>query len=195
MKLRSISLIGIMVLVCTSLSLAAVLRASADTVIVNFTADSTTLSPWQFACSNPACVPPFGLAQDPSLSGQVTIDTTKTDGTAFIGLDWVTGSRTWTLSDISIAQSSVWYFPDGQLASFLLQFVTSDWGTNAISPINTAAIFDGTTEMYCNGCVTSSVSEVPLPAVPLPAALPLFATGLGALGLLGWGRKRKAIDA
>jgi hypothetical protein len=28
---------------------------------------------------------------------------------------------------------------------------------------------------------------------PLPAALPLFATGLGALGLLGWRRKRKAI--
>ena len=28
-------------------------------------------------------------------------------------------------------------------------------------------------------------------AVPLPAALPLFATGLGALGLLGWRRKRK----
>jgi hypothetical protein len=26
---------------------------------------------------------------------------------------------------------------------------------------------------------------------PLPAALPLFATGLGALGMLGWRRKRK----
>ena len=31
-----------------------------------------------------------------------------------------------------------------------------------------------------------------VPATPLPAALPLFATGLGALGLLGWCRKRKA---
>ena len=28
-------------------------------------------------------------------------------------------------------------------------------------------------------------------ATPLPAALPLFATGLGALGVLGWRRKRK----
>jgi hypothetical protein len=27
---------------------------------------------------------------------------------------------------------------------------------------------------------------------PLPAALPLFATGLGGLGLLGWRRRRKA---
>jgi len=36
----------------------------------------------------------------------------------------------------------------------------------------------------------------PDPAVsntPLPATLPLFATGLGALGLLGWFRKRKAL--
>jgi len=30
-------------------------------------------------------------------------------------------------------------------------------------------------------------------ATPLPAALPLFAGGLGALGLLGWRRKRKAV--
>jgi hypothetical protein len=31
------------------------------------------------------------------------------------------------------------------------------------------------------------------PAItPLAAALPLFATGLGALGLLGWRRKKKA---
>ena len=31
-----------------------------------------------------------------------------------------------------------------------------------------------------------------LASVPLPAALPLFATGLGALGLLSWRRKRRA---
>jgi hypothetical protein len=32
-------------------------------------------------------------------------------------------------------------------------------------------------------------------ATPLPAALPLFATGIGALGLLGWRRKRKGVAA
>jgi hypothetical protein len=31
-----------------------------------------------------------------------------------------------------------------------------------------------------------------LSETPIPAALPLFASGLGALGLLGWRRKRKA---
>ncbi len=33
-------------------------------------------------------------------------------------------------------------------------------------------------------------------ATPLPATLPLFATGLGVMGLLGWRRKRKsAVDS
>jgi hypothetical protein len=40
--------------------------------------------------------------------------------------------------------------------------------------------------------VTGSLSTVAVSATPLPAALPLFAGGLGALGLLGWRRKRKA---
>ena len=39
--------------------------------------------------------------------------------------------------------------------------------------------------------VTLTYNFTPAPT-PLPAALPLFATGLGALGLLGWRRKRKA---
>jgi len=36
------------------------------------------------------------------------------------------------------------------------------------------------------------IADLPAPTTPLPAALPLFATGLGAMGLLGWRRKRKA---
>ena len=53
---------------------------------------------------------------------------------------------------------------------------------------------------YCPGCSvdmlqggsTNQVLAFGVSPTPLPAALPLFATGLGALGLLGWRRKRKA---
>ena len=41
------------------------------------------------------------------------------------------------------------------------------------------------------GSFNTQLTLTPL-ATPLPGALPLFATGLGALGLLGWRRKRKA---
>jgi hypothetical protein len=41
--------------------------------------------------------------------------------------------------------------------------------------------------------VTYNLSgTAPVVVTPLPAALPLFATGLGALGLLGWRRKRRS---
>ena len=43
-----------------------------------------------------------------------------------------------------------------------------------------------------SGPATGSASTE---ATPLPAALPLFATGLGALGLFGWRRKRKNVAA
>ena len=41
-------------------------------------------------------------------------------------------------------------------------------------------------ERSCRG-----LDRKPALPTPIPAALPLFATGLGALGLIGWRRKRK----
>jgi hypothetical protein len=46
------------------------------------------------------------------------------------------------------------------------------------------------TALGWNGTLTLTYDYTP--ATPLPAALPLFATGLAGLGLLGWRRKRKA---
>jgi hypothetical protein len=36
------------------------------------------------------------------------------------------------------------------------------------------------------------ISGMGVSPIPLPAALPLFAGGIGGLGLLGWRRKRKS---
>ena len=55
------------------------------------------------------------------------------------------------------------------------------------------AILDETTNTTSNtATVTIVVNQAIVSTTPLPAALPLFATGLGAMGLFGWRRKRKA---
>jgi hypothetical protein len=60
---------------------------------------------------------------------------------------------------------------------------------------NTLAInWAGLTEPFPNGGQIV-ITFAPVATTPLPAALPLFATGLGGLGLLGWRRKRKAQGA
>jgi hypothetical protein len=56
---------------------------------------------------------------------------------------------------------------------------------------------NGYSEQPCcdihSGEVTGDLANINLglPSTPLPAALPLFASGLSALGLFGWRRKRK----
>jgi hypothetical protein len=55
---------------------------------------------------------------------------------------------------------------------------------------------DGTSFLQCNfgnaTCTSITSQSVDVSAATtLPAALPLFASGLGAMGLFGWRRKRK----
>lgn len=51
----------------------------------------------------------------------------------------------------------------------------------------TANLIDG----FCCVNLVPGTALTPVSATPLPAALPLFATGLGALSLLCWYRKRR----
>ena len=43
--------------------------------------------------------------------------------------------------------------------------------------------------------MTMTFSDGSVAPVPIPAALPLLASGLGALGFIGWRRKRQALAA
>jgi hypothetical protein len=55
--------------------------------------------------------------------------------------------------------------------------------------LNNAILFNNAVGSGEGGPVTYEAAA----ETPLPAALPLFVTGLGALGLLGWRRKRKQV--
>jgi hypothetical protein len=74
------------------------------------------------------------------------------------------------------------------LAQFVATLLAS---TDSPYPIFAADVYSGITGNTGIIGFTQTNNEGP-PPVPLPGALPLFTTGLGALGLLGWRRKRKA---
>jgi hypothetical protein len=67
--------------------------------------------------------------------------------------------------------------------------------TDAFSPYATYTPLFATYEFETPGfgdvSVTYNYDALSPSATPLPAAFPLFATGLGLMGLLGWRRKRK----
>jgi hypothetical protein len=74
-------------------------------------------------------------------------------------------------------------------------YVGSEWGLLSVSGQNIRRIvLDGQLWIDNNNGFVSAFDNlsVTVSSTPLPAALPLFASGLGALGLLGWCRKRKA---
>ena len=67
----------------------------------------------------------------------------------------------------------------------------------ALSGVTSATTVTGATFSFGTGPDTfiqtgSNPPPPPPPPIPLPGALPLFATGLAGLGLLGWRRKRNA---
>jgi hypothetical protein len=110
------------------------------------------------------------------------------------------GTFTDTIS-VFVSQSNSAGFNDQDVISIILETLsntafasyalsTSIGPITGTSGINSGASFPTTAGALV---LTSSAGNATWAStVPLPTALPLFATGLGALGLLGWRRKRKA---
>jgi hypothetical protein len=77
-------------------------------------------------------------------------------------------------------------------ASYNPVFITNNGGSaSAAALVLINGIING--QSYFNiHTVMNGGGEIRGQLLPLPGALPLFVTGLGALGLLGWRRKKKA---
>src|SRR5262245_10696584 len=102
---------------------------------------------------------------------------------AFTGFPLGVTSGTYPPTLFDLTQASFYNAP----------FLAAHGGTPAgAEAALTAALLSGLTyfnihtTMFSGGEIRGQLN-----VVPLPAALPLFATGLGALGLLAWRRKRK----
>ena len=77
---------------------------------------------------------------------------------------------------------------DPSLLSGTATFTNNQTGGPAVLEID----FEGSGTSNSSAPILASYSLTA--ETPLPAALPLFATGLGALGLLGWRRRRNSVS-
>ena len=73
---------------------------------------------------------------------------------------------------------------------FIVDFIAGGGSSTTIGFVNGDPIGDNS-----NGLDNVVLTDLSSTVVPLPGALPLFATGLAGLGLLGWRRKKRAIAA
>jgi hypothetical protein len=139
-----------------------------------------------------------GTFSTDSTTGFVTaFDITTTTGFAFGGATYNT-TTSYLFSNNFYSPNSFIITTDNTTVPFLnLAFVNPLTALGVDDLVLTGwdnGLGDGSFE--CGACTQtpdrSVDSGVAVSTTPLPAALPMFGIGLGALGLLGWRRKRKA---
>ena len=155
-----------------------------------YLASSSTQTAWQFAAVG------SGLS---GFAGGIDIDADGTIHEISSGFGTIgTFARdTWnTVSlDLNYATQTYSIILNGTTLADNVAFCGSNSGCTGAT---VSAYSDGFFDSFGFGPTVNDIGfldnySVSTPdTTPLPAALPLFATGLGGLGLLGWRRKRKA---
>jgi hypothetical protein len=141
-----------------------------------------------------------------SITGSFTVSTplgANFDGTNFPLIDYTFSDGAQTLNNDNSTDNlfEINTNAAGAITAWAIEIIGSVSGVNysdAIDVLNlppSLEIFDEGSIESPNGAF-GYVDDDPgiwtVSQTPLPAAFPLFATGLGALGLFGWRRKRKA---
>lgn len=131
---------------------------------------------------------------------------TMSDGSSLVGTFATDSSLQIVTYDIHVQGGPQnGYFFSNTIANFVAlngpqTYEISNFGNGFIEWSLVAPLTAATTkadisgsEFFCQACnnylVTGTSGDIA--ATPLPAALPIFASGLGALGLLSWRRKKK----
>lgn len=136
------------------------------------------------------------------LSGTITIDTTLGTVTdlnltvtgyagpqnSFIGVPETIFATDPSYDEIQIV------FLNPSISELVLEFQTSTTPGSLVGFAGSSIDFGEFYDFSANVIAASELSGT-ISATPLPAALPLFATGLGAIGLFGWRRRRKRAAA
>ena len=145
----------------------------------------------------------YNIAGDPAngiigimASGQLTADSTATPGEFTVTS--ITGMRngeqiTGLLPVGGLFNDDLIFTTNPHVDSSGLGYTVMGAGDDGRGDVTVFNVLGAYLENDTGGNFSSSFTLTPeAAATPLPAGLPLFATGLGTLGLLGWRRKRRA---
>ena len=142
-----------------------------------------------------------------SITGYIDLSTALGATSGPLTLTPVSFSFSDGLQTISNTNATAALFSDfytnasGVPISWAIALVTSGGSNNIGSCVTNASVtcmpgdFDQGNFGMSTGTVNNDPGSWAVTETPLPAALPLFATSLGAMGLLGWRRKRKGVSA
>jgi hypothetical protein len=108
------------------------------------------------------------------------------------GIDRVADDGSGDLVDICGSCSDLWV-PVDYVSDTPLSDTSTYEGQSFLKLGVTPGTYKWTWGTGADQSFTLEAGETAVTPTPLPATLPLFATRLGALGLIGWRRKRKGV--